>query len=169
MNEPTETTTEHRTTRVWMGVVDGLPKIEHRRLEEYGNIVVGDMGTPWDYRPRPPFQFQMFHQDADPTKTTFVVCDTLDVAVNEFARWALPAREGYGAGIIDESFRHVFGAMWHTMFGAHGFNTFEMGGFWFGCQAAFEEARRQQICDDVSLAIWESLAMRSAPGSGYVE
>jgi hypothetical protein len=168
MHEQTETTTA-RTTRTWMGMIDGLPVIENRRLEDHNNIVVGDTGTPWDYVPRPPFLFQMFHQDADPAKSTWVVCQTLPEAVNEFARWALPAREGYGAGIVDESFRHVLGVSWHTWVGQYGTTAFEMGGVWFGCSAVFAEMRRQCVCDEVSIAMWEVTAMRTAPGSGMVE
>lgn len=162
-------TTEHRTTRIWTGMVDGLPRIEQRRLEDYGGIVIADTGAPWDYVPVAPFQFQMFHQDSNPERSTWLVRATLAEAVNDFARWALPGRKGYGAGIVDESFRFVLGAMWFTDCGSHGVSAFDMGGAWFGCKAAFVELQRQQVCDDVSIAIWEGQAMSTAPGSGYVE
>lgn len=156
--------TEFRTTQVWMGMKDGLPRIEQRRIEDYDNVVSSSKGTPWGYEPRGPLVFQMFHQSGDPLHTMWRVAPSLPAAVNEFARWALPPRKEYIAEIVDESFRQVVAAMWTTVEPGEG--AWEMGGGWFGCRAVFDEFRRQQVSDDVSIAMWEVTAMRTAPGSG---
>lgn len=161
--------TEHRTTQPWMGTVGGLPRIENRRVEDYGNIVISSKGTPWEYQPRGPFQFQHWHQSSDPALCGWAVCATLADAVNEFARWALPPREGYMAEIVDESFRQIVAGVWTTDTRYTTRAAWDLGGAWFGCRAAFDEFRRQHVCDDVSIAMWEVTAMRTAPGSGMVE
>lgn len=162
--------TEFRTTMPWYGMKAGLPTIERRRIEEYENIIVASKGTPWEYEPRGPFQFQMFHQSGDPMNALWRVCPTLAEAVNEFARWGLPPRMGYAAEIVDESFRQILCGWFSTAsIDGYAMTPWDVGGAWYGCRAAFDEARRQQICDDVSLAMWEVTAMRTAPGSGMKE
>lgn len=154
--------TEFRTTRPWTGLVDGLPVLENRRLEGHNNIVLADTGTPWDYEPRGPFQFQTCHESGDATRAGWIVKAEFWETINEFARHALPPRKGYAASVVDESFRRVLGGLWSG-------EAWEMGGVWFGCEAAFNEMRRQCVCDDVSIAMWEVTAMRTSPGSGMIE
>lgn len=155
--------TDYRTTQPWIGTVDCIPRIENRRLEDHNNVVRSSTGTPWRYVPRPPFQFQTFHESGDPEYTGWLVRDMLADVVNDFARWALPPRQGFAAEIVDESFRQVLCGLW-----ARG-TAWDMGGAWFGCKAVFDEMRRQSVTDDVSLAMWEGQAMSTAPGSGFLE
>lgn len=149
--------TETRTTQMWSGMIDGLPKIEQRRLEEIDNIVISSTGTPWAYLPVGPFQVQMCHQSGRPELSSWTVLPTLDLAVSELVRIALPPRQGFVVEVVDETFRQVLGATYHD-------DAWEHGGGWFGCQAAFVELREHT--DAVSVAVWEEIARYTAPGGG---
>jgi hypothetical protein len=162
--------TDQRSTQLWTGWGDGCMVAEERRLEDHDMIVRSATGTPWLYEPRGPFQYQEFHQSADPLLSKWRIVVTLDAAVNEFARWALPPRRGYAAEIVDESFRQILCGLWSDEpHERHGVSPWGLGGAWFGCRAAFDVMHRQRCCDVVSLAIWEGQAMSTAPGSGYME
>lgn len=156
--------TERRTTRPWMGLVDGRFVEEDRRLEDWNNIVVGTSGTPWLYEPRGPFQYQTCSETGAYDQTGHFVFDTLAEAVNEFARWELPPRRGHLASIIDETYRIVLMASWITQDAGDGLSPWDIGGCWWGIKATFDEMRRQSVCDDVSIAVWEVRAMEYAPG-----
>lgn len=160
--------TRQRTTRVWMGMRGGEPAIAHLRIEEWPVPAPADFGAPWGYEPVAPFQFCMFDDAGRVARTLVTPCESLTDAVNEFARWALPPRQGMLARIIDESFRQVLGASWSTEPSETGTSAWDIGGAWYGCQTVFDVMRRQRVADDVSTSIWETVAAQTAPGAEVI-
>lgn len=122
------------------------------------HIVAATKGVWWGYEPVPPFKVQRFHVLGYPALSVWSnPVETLDEAMRLVAMQFLPIETGFCIEVVDDNWTGVFGLSKLT-------GLADMLGHAWGVGAAFEAAERLGDIDQVSLAIWEMNARKTAPG-----